>query len=200
MTFHSKLTAFALAAFAFVANPAAAITYDIDLNIGNGSVTGFFETNGTLGVLAAGDFVAWELTLTAPNLWRGTPDVIGTTTASAGISFLETFGSGTATGVTASATQLIFDFAGNTAALFSGGDHGNYFCLQGENTGACSRVPNQIAIGFDAITGNAEEETRTGSFVFAEVAPSIPAVPLPASLPLLLAGLGLMGWMNHRKG
>ncbi|MFL4471797.1 VPLPA-CTERM sorting domain-containing protein [Tateyamaria armeniaca] len=200
MTLHSKLSAFALATFAFVANPAAAITYNVDLSIGNGTVTGYFETNGTFGVLSAGDFVAWELTLDAPNLWRGTPDVIGTTTASSGISLLPNVGPVTPTGLTASATQLTFDFSGNTAALFSGGDHGNYFCMQGARTGACSSSFNLMAIGFDAISGNAEEQTLTGNFVFAEVAPSVPAVPLPASLPILLAGIGALGWMKRRKG
>ncbi|MEM6372995.1 MAG: PEP-CTERM sorting domain-containing protein [Pseudomonadota bacterium] len=194
MKISSTLSAITLAIAAVFANPAAAITYEVDLAVGNGTVTGFFETDGTLGVLTAGNFVAWELTLEASNLWFGTPDVIGTTTASQGISLIPARGSGAATGLTATATELKFDFSGNTAALFSGGDHGNYFCMQGNATGACKNQFNLMAIGFDAVSGNAEETTRTGNVAFAEVS----AVPLPSTLPMLLAGLGAVGWMRRR--
>ena len=42
---------------------ASPITYNVARTIGVGSVTGFIETDGSLGVLSAADFVDWSLLL-----------------------------------------------------------------------------------------------------------------------------------------
>ncbi|MDJ0785704.1 MAG: choice-of-anchor Q domain-containing protein [Myxococcota bacterium] len=44
--------------------PAAAIVYDVDRTIGSGTVTGFIETDGTLGDVVTANLVDWQLTLT----------------------------------------------------------------------------------------------------------------------------------------
>lgn len=187
MNFWARLSGLALA------TSAQAITYTLDVDVGAGNASGFIETDGTLGVLTAGNITSWEITLNAPNLWFGPTDVIGTTTASQGISLLGASGQA-ASGLTATATDILFDFGGNTAALFNGGDRGNYLCLQGQATGACKNQFNLLAIGFDAVSGNAEEATMTGNFALA----SVTTVPVPASLPLLLAGVGLFGLVRRR--
>ena len=54
----------------------ATLIYNVSRTIGAGTVTGFIETDGTLGVLASSNIKNWMLTLTAPNLTGGSPDVI----------------------------------------------------------------------------------------------------------------------------
>jgi len=60
---------FSLLAFALLTvlirpgSASANITYVIDVTAGGGSVTGTVTTDGTTGVLGAGDFLAWNLTL-----------------------------------------------------------------------------------------------------------------------------------------
>ena len=80
----------------------AAIIYDVNRTIGDGTVTGFIETNGTIGVLGKLDITDWSLTLTAPNLVGGASD-------SFNIDNGDTILLGTA--VSATSTQLMFDFA-----------------------------------------------------------------------------------------
>src|ERR1019366_3589762 len=42
---------------------AATITYDVNRTIGAGSVIGFVETDGTIGVLSASNILDWNLVL-----------------------------------------------------------------------------------------------------------------------------------------
>src|SRR4051812_3798064 len=64
-----KSLSLAVAAFAAAgvmsgsAVQAAPITYDVNQTIGVGSVIGTLETDGTIGALNAGNFLAWDLTL-----------------------------------------------------------------------------------------------------------------------------------------
>lgn len=68
----------------------ASITYNVNRTIGAGSVTGFFETNGTIGALSTADFLDWSLTVTAPNINGGVAS-----TSSPGLgSSLNIFGGG----------------------------------------------------------------------------------------------------------
>ena len=81
----------------------ASLIYLVNRTVGAGSVSGFIETDGTLGVLQTGNIIDWVLTLTADNLVGGSPDVIrraddgSVTTISGGAT-------------TATLTELIFDF------------------------------------------------------------------------------------------
>ena len=102
----------------------ATIIYDVNRTIGAGTVTGFIETNGTLGVLVSTDITNWVLTLTAPNLLGGSPDVIDFATQTSTVVF------GTAT--TATLTQLLFDFSlsGTHLLLLHGSGPNNYWCLE----------------------------------------------------------------------
>ena len=43
---------------------ASPVIYNVDRIIGNGSVTGFIETDGATGLLTASDLVDWNLTTT----------------------------------------------------------------------------------------------------------------------------------------
>jgi hypothetical protein len=58
-----------------VSSANASVIYNVDRTIGSGTVTGFMETDGALGVLGASIITDWMLTLSAPNLF-GLADVI----------------------------------------------------------------------------------------------------------------------------
>jgi hypothetical protein len=146
-----------------------------------GTVTGFIETDGTLGVLGVPNITDWVLTLTSPNLVGGSPDVISFATQ-----HNTSVGSTTAT-----PTQLLFDFnVGGPGTNFvvqdslAGGSQ-NYWCL------ACQVGGEQIGGGISS--SYAESVSRSGVVVFAEVA----AAPEPNTW-LLLAGVGIALAWRHR--
>ena len=95
----------------------AAIIYDVDRTIGDGTVEGTITTDGTLGDgVSVSIMQDWSLTLTVPDLVD--PSIIFTATIDPGNSNL-IFGSSV---INASETALSFDFdlAGNDFMLFSG--------------------------------------------------------------------------------
>lgn len=159
----------------------AAIVYEVDRAVGDGTITGFIETDGTLGILSSANITSWNLTLTAPNL-LGSPSVIDSSTGLASID-------GTAT--TATATQLLFDFSasGNTFFLLQDPPTtGNYWCLEIQG---CVGPGGEI-IGRTSTGGPAQIVDQSGSVVFAQV------IPIPAALWLFASALGLLGWLKRR--
>ena len=85
------------------------ITYGVDQTVGIGSVTGFIETDGTIGVLSTGNILDWNLLL---NDGSTTFDLLGPLSGSNsqfGVSGSE---------LSASATQILFDFSGAGWAMF----------------------------------------------------------------------------------
>ena len=82
----------------------ATIIYDVNRTIGTGSVTGFIETDGTLGALSTANIVDWAFTLTAP-LLPGSPDMISL--GDSGFHVVDVSGMP----LSATSTELIFDFS-----------------------------------------------------------------------------------------
>ncbi len=78
---------------------AAPITYNINQSIGGGNVVGTIQTDGAIGVLSSGNFVAWNLTL------NGIGASYNITDAN---SVVQVQGSDT----TATASNLFFDYSG----------------------------------------------------------------------------------------
>lgn len=116
------------------------------------------------------------------NQESGKPDPLVTTTAE--FSFSETI-----LGVITSLTGL-----DNTDSIFgaSGTTYEAGFTARGlEGNDAVSFSGNTLTLTF-AIT-------QPGDWVRVITASSVPAVPLPAGAPLLLAGLGAFGWMRRRQ-
>ena len=150
--------------------------------VGAGTVTGFVETNGTVGVLVSADITNWVLTLTAPNLRGGSPDVIDFATQT------HTILSGSAT--TATSTQLLFDFSA-TGTNFFLVQAGNLWCLE---TGGCTGGGLGEHIGGDADGPNFTETTvHSGVVAFANV-----AAPEPGTLGLFGLGLAALALTRRR--
>ena len=119
----------------------ASIIYDVNRTIGAGTVVGFIETDGTLGALGSGAITDWSLTLTAPNLSGGSPDLITFATQS------QTNLSGA--GTTATLTELIFDFSvAGSFFLLQGSSPTNYWCLE-SLTASCTGGGIGEHMGFD---------------------------------------------------
>mgnify|MGYP001817788430 CR=1 FL=1 len=174
------LTTLCLTLCAATAN--AAFIYNIDRTIGDGTVTGIIETDGTQGILTKDNIIDWSITLTSANLVGGS-DTFDFSTG-------DTILRGTA--VSADSTGLWYDFElepstrGNYFLLQSNSGTGNFWCLQ---TNVCSTGFDKTEhIGINATGGIAEWEARSGKIAFATV------IPVPAAVWLFASGLlGLIG-------
>jgi hypothetical protein len=165
----------------FTTTANAGLIYEVNRTIGTGTVTGFVETDGTIGVLASSNITDWTLTLTAPNLSVGSPDVISFATQA------QTYLNGNVT--TATATDLLFDFSGNGFFLLQGGD-GNYWCLE---TSGCTGDGLGEHMGYGISSTVAQTAIHSGSTVFA----SVNSVPEPTTLAIFC--LGLLGLRFKRS-
>jgi hypothetical protein len=170
---------------------AVPITYELNRVIGAGTVTGFIETDGTLGVLSTINITDWVLTLTAPDLLGGSPDVIDFATQ------IVTNIGGMAT--TATSTGLFFDFDLSGSNFFllegnTGGDDLNFWCIEtagcvaglGEHMGQDGVAPvNFVSQSITGQTGVEQFGTAT--------------IPEPSTLALFATGLALLGFMGWRR-
>jgi hypothetical protein len=152
----------------------ASIIYNVNRTVDAGSVTGFIETDGTLGTLSSTNITNWILTITAPNIGGGTPSVIDFSSSAASVI------SGTA--VTATLDQMLFDFSptGTGYFLLAGS---NFWCLETGNV-SCTSAGDGEHIGYPDISGDvAQTALYSGSTVIATV------VPVPAAIWLFGYGL-----------
>ncbi len=126
-TFLRRASAYALF-FLFSAglsNTFANTVYSVNRSIGVGGVSGYIETDGTIGILAANNVKDWQLTLVDD---LDTFTLIGPDSGANS----ELFILGAA--FSASATDLLFDFSGDSAqhVLFQNpnlGSEDSYWCF-----------------------------------------------------------------------
>jgi len=166
---------------AIVATPTLAVTYTLDSSLSS-IASGTIETDGTIGNLFSGSVIAWDIELISNNNSYFTLDE---TNSEVGF-----FNSGFLIG---SATELSFDYDNGGHVLFQNPGIGsaiNYFCFE-DLFGGCSSQPNGSVATYNP-GGGETSISFSGIQSFASTSPIAP-VPLPASLPLLIASLGVLG-------
>lgn len=179
-----------IALLALSANAASALVYDVDRIVGAGSVTGFIETDGTLGLLSETNILGWSFTIAAPNLAGGGLDLIsssdpGQTTLTGGV-------------LSATADALVFDFGATGFLLFQGGGLPNFWCVEGSDALCSGSGSGGDVIGFPAGGGSlAQVSTQSGVAAISEA--RVDVVPLPASAALLAGALALLGLGAARR-
>ena len=179
-----KLTSLFAAVAIMAAGAAQAITYTFDYSVGATDVSGFIETDGTLGNISLAQIVDYEFNLNGPSF--------GSTvkTLTPGNSFTAQAGSGY---YVATPTDLTFNFTsgsiGGVAYYQLGTADNALVCFVTSSLGGCGFGGTQAGQGGIFVSndwnGNGIYETsnQTGAQDLGAV------VPLPAGLPLLATGL-----------
>ncbi|HME24327.1 MAG TPA: PEP-CTERM sorting domain-containing protein [Acetobacteraceae bacterium] len=159
------------------ANP---ITYNVNQTIGGGGVIGTIQTDGTTGVLATINITAWNLDL------NGVGASFNITDANSMVAVV-------GNDVTATATDLLFDFSGPAGdyllfeqVLFLGA---HYYCDATTN-GTCFQGASVAPEAFS--DPSFQNVSVSGNQVIA-------TIPEPAALALFGAGLVGLGLMRRQK-
>jgi IPTL-CTERM motif len=174
---------------------ASPIAYSVNRTIAAGSVTGTIQTDGTIGVLGAANVVDWNLTLN-----DGTNTFILTGPASGNNSHVFITGSD----VSATATNLLFNFSGVDSGYFlfqvSFGSGLHYYC-NATSAGVClageSAVPNTLS--------TIQNASRSGNTIIGAAAGPPPIVntviPTLSDWSLITLSMLLFGtafWMRSK--
>ncbi len=182
-----RTLAFAICAFTLIlTQQASATVFDVNRVIGTGSVTGFLETDGTLGVLSTGSIIDFQLTISAPGLSGGSPDVINFANST------QIFADGTA--LSATLTELTFDFLATGLMILQGGNNFNFWCLDGLNRD-CGGDDSTEFVGFASPTA-AVSYANVGAVVIGTVQST--GVPVPMTLSLMMLGLFAVGYSRRK--
>ena len=170
-----------------VAGAADAADYISTRTVGDATAALSITTDDTLGVLTKDNILDWTVTLTRGAL---TETLFGPD--SGDNSRIELRG----TALTATATQLLFDFgaAANSYLLFQSSDLANrsLYCVQ--TTNCFDQSPAEF-ISFGPLFNNFTRKSQSGIEVIAATA----AVPEPETWLTMLTGFALTGAAMRRK-
>ncbi len=180
---------------------AADITYDVNLTIGAGSVTGDIITDGTIGTLFDSDIVDWNLLV---NDGTHTFDLTGP--LSGDNSAFDV----TLEGLTATATDLLYDFDnGNEAEFYYTGFLPVNVCFISSGAPDCTGsgygagealIVCQVYPGcYGSSDSDSQYAALTGTQVIAGPESS-PGTPEPSTCVLLSIGFGVLTYRLHFRG
>ena len=154
----------------------------LDQTIGYGSVVGFIQTDGGFGVLGASDITSWNLNLNGDG-------------ASFDLTPLNSHVLDRGIDVTATATDLFFDFSGadNGRLLFQTGaeDGEQYYCDSTSNSD-CDQGATVTPITIS--DPSAQNVAESGNQII-----GVAGVPEPASWAMLLMGVAGVGAALRRR-
>lgn len=159
--------------------------YTINRTVGAGSVSGFIETDGTTGVLAAGNILDWNLLL---NDGTDTFTLLGP--LSGANSEFGLFGSG----LSATSTNLIFQYSDASFAIFQAPTLFTGFtlwCMQGTVQCTSETSPGDVVDVFGP--------NQFTSLAGRQVVGTVQSIPEPATAALVLIGLAGLGFASRRK-
>ena len=174
---------FASQAFAVVV-VTSPITYDVNLTVGDGTVTGDIVTDGNTSP-SSPDITNWNLLLTEPG---SSADLTGSN------SYLFSDG----TDLSATASQLFYNFSvapGGLGFLSNTDPLNTWLCFQSSGQ-ECAPLSDGAPVIAFSIAGD-PAQSYSGNQVIGTA-----ATPIPAALPLFVSGLGtlgLLGWRRKRK-
>jgi hypothetical protein len=161
----AKKLVFTSAAALALTIAAHAQTYTLDPTvIGGGSVSGTITTDGTLGVLGAGDILDWNIVI---NNGTSSFDLIGPGIGNNSSVYLQ------GNSVDATATNLLFNFSGGDGGLLIQNPHigsdENWFAL--DNSGSISGMPGteNLTVGIYNGGSSTQELHEEGVHSFADI-------------------------------
>ena len=176
---------------------AAPITYLVDRTFTDDSgpnagatlgITGWIQTDGTLGTLSESNIVSWLL-----NFQTSATTYVSNSATSGVVSLSGDAVSATMSGLIFTPTSTSTD---PSALRFYTASGGNYWCLN-RNLGSTCYGTYLESFAFTGVVDEwAENTSERDPFVFAGVGAS---VPVPAALPLLASGLGALGFFGWRR-
>jgi hypothetical protein len=176
------------------------ITYGVDLTVGTAQVTGFIETNGTLGILGDDAILNWNLELSdsvnaCPSL-PCTYDLTGPDNTVGNDGLNEYHGVG-GSDLTATRTQLSFNFGGTDLGdlIFDAGGR-DYVCIG--DAGTCVYLPASGAYppGVEVVIG--DPDTQFAVLSGTQVIGTVSTTPEPSYIAVSAGIIALIGFRKLR--